>query len=276
MRNSISQTAYYTLAARIWDADLPGPRCGDYFAKHFLTPEVEAVWSRFRQLKSPNESIVVRHRVIDDFLRLELMTHPDSLVVLVGAGFDTRPFRIPGGSWVEVDVPALIALKEARLPSASARQPLVRVPVEFSQEPLAAKLLPFATQRRALLVLEGVWMYLTSSQREKLLTDLGNVFPHHTLYCDLMRRSFFRKYSRAVHREVQRLGASFQDMTEDPESTFFKHGYQAREQVSVAVKTADFGGGPVPGWMVRRLLKTLREGYNVWKFEKETGDVAAE
>ena len=72
----------------------------------------------------PNAANATAHRIIDDWLRDRLLADPEQLVILLGAGFDARAFRLPGGRWVEIDQPALIAHKDRVLPAARAPQPL--------------------------------------------------------------------------------------------------------------------------------------------------------
>jgi O-methyltransferase involved in polyketide biosynthesis len=43
--------------------------------------------------------------IIDDLLREELVANPNLTVVIIGAGFDTRAFRLQGGTWIELDEP---------------------------------------------------------------------------------------------------------------------------------------------------------------------------
>ena len=113
----VSRTAYYCCGVRALDAASPAPVLGDHLAARFMTPEAWATFEPFRPLAAPNASNVVRARIIDDLLRTTLQARPDAGVVIIGAGFDTRAFRLPGGRWVELDEPAVIALKDAELPA---------------------------------------------------------------------------------------------------------------------------------------------------------------
>jgi len=56
--------------------------------------------------------------LIDQAVRARLQANPDTLVVLVGAGFDSRAFRIPGGRWIEIDEAPIIERKNAVAPVA--------------------------------------------------------------------------------------------------------------------------------------------------------------
>ena len=47
------------------------------------------------------------------------------------------------------------------------------------------------------------------ANRLALLGTLEERFPHHTIYCDLMRKNFFEKYSRDIHVKIVGMGATF-------------------------------------------------------------------
>ena len=104
MQNPISRTAYYTLAVRNWDAAQPRPMCGDSLARSFMNPEAEGVWQQFKRYHRANASNAARHAIIDEHLSTVLEARPQARVIIIGAGFDTRAFRLKGGRWIEVDV----------------------------------------------------------------------------------------------------------------------------------------------------------------------------
>src|SRR5688572_18094197 len=139
MQNPISRTAYYTLGVRNWDAAQPKPMCGDSLARSFMNPEAEEVWQQFKRYHRANASNAARHAIIDEHLKTVLEAQPHSQVNVIGAGFDTRAFRLKGGRWIEVDEPAIFTYKESKLPVARAPNPLTRVPVAFSRESLAER-----------------------------------------------------------------------------------------------------------------------------------------
>lgn len=266
MQNPISRTAYYTLGVRAWDASRPKPMCGDSFAASFMNAEAESVWDQFKDFPRPNASNAARHAIIDEHLSTELAADPKARVVVVGAGFDTRAFRLRGGHWIEVDEPAIITYKEARLPAASAPNPLTRVPISFSHESLTERLAPYSGKETTHVVIEGVFMYLTPAQRRELLDALGNLFPRHFVYCDLMRQSFFERYARDLHQKIVALGANFTDLSETPERLFTDAGYRPLACTSNALRAAELGGFGVPPFVIKWFLGTLRRGYCVWKF----------
>src|SRR5688572_8572722 len=270
MANPISRTAYYTLGVRAADAASDKPIGGDTFAERFMNDEARQVWEEFKSFTAPNASNAARHAMIDDHLRSALAADPSAAVIIIGAGFDTRAFRLKGGRWFEFDEPEIISYKEQRLPATSAPNPLVRVPIEFARESLADKLSVAGTPANVHIVIEGVLFYLTHAQRRELLETLAARFPRHSVYVDLMRKGFFEKYSRDIHHKIAGLGATFTDMVEEPERLFLDHGYTRLDLASVplrAVRTKDIG---IPRFAVRWILRTLRDGYLIGAFRRQS------
>ena len=267
MSNPISRTAYYTLGVRAWDASRSKPVCGDSFAKDFMNEEAQNVWREFKDQLMPNASNASRHAIIDTYLHDALSVASDSQVVIIGAGFDTRAFRIKGGVWIEVDEPAIITYKESKLAASKAYNKLIRIPIHFATESLPDKLTPFAKPATTHIIIEGVLMYLTHEQRKHLIKDLQNLFPKHIVYCDLMRQSFFEKYGGPIHEKITALGARFTDMTEHPENLFLDNGYRMLSCVSIPLYAARNAKIGIPSFIIRYFLKTLRDGYQICRFE---------
>ncbi|MFA5911098.1 MAG: class I SAM-dependent methyltransferase [Vicinamibacterales bacterium] len=268
MANPISRTAYYTLGVRAADAAGANPMCGDTFAQRFMNDDAQRVWEEFKDFTPPNASNAARHAMIDAHLRRELAADPDATVVIIGAGFDTRAFRLQGGRWFEFDEPEILTYKESRLPAATAPNPLVRVPVNFVRESLAGKLAIVGQPSNVHVVIEGVLMYLTREQKSALLQTLQSRFPHHTLHCDLMRRKFFESYSRPIHEKIMGMGATFTDLVEEPERLFLDAGYTLVDLASIPLYAVDRKSIGIPAFVVRWFLQTLREGYNIAVFRR--------
>jgi len=265
MRNPISRTAYYTLGVRAWDAAQAKPMCGDSFAPSFMNAEAESIWEQFKDFKRPNACNAARRNIIDQHLSTDLAANPATRVVLIGAGFDTRAFRLKGGEWIEIDEPAIITYKEARLPALSAPNALTRLAIDFSRDSLVDRLAAVAGPVPTHVVIEGVLMYLTQVQRRDLLEALRDL-PRHVINCDLMRQSFFQRYAGDLHQKFVAMGASFTDLSETPERLFTDAGYRPLACTSIPLRAAEMGGFGIPAFVVRWFLGTLRSGFCVWKF----------
>jgi methyltransferase (TIGR00027 family) len=262
----VSRTAYYCCAVRALDARTASPVCGDGFADRFMTPDAWATFEPFRKLGPPNASNVARHRMIDDVLRARLAARPDTGVVIVGAGFDTRAFRLTGGRWVELDEPAVIERKEAQLPARDAPNPLTRVPIEFDREPLADALARFRDLVEPMVVIEGVLPYLTEAEISTLARTVRGAWPNPTLVCDLMTARFTRRYGGQIGRRLRELGANWRPFQSEALPLIEGAGFRLETRESVVSYAAARGTVRAPRWLLNTLFRTLRDGYAIATF----------
>jgi len=248
------------------DAQSSDPVCGDAYAKRFMDEDGLRVFKSFVPFANPNASNVARHRIIDDLLRQRLAESPQTRVVLVGCGFDSRAYRLQGGTWIEVDEAPLIAYKNDRLPITECSNELHRLTIDFAKDSLTEKLAAYSSDQPVCVVIEGVLMYLTNVQIDRLIDSVQRLFPRHELVCDLMSSRFFQKYSRAVHAQIQVLGATFRLHSDTPEQLFRDRGYHSRETVSIVGRAIQLGSVRIPRLIFKWFLRTLADGYGVHVF----------
>jgi methyltransferase (TIGR00027 family) len=262
----VARTAFYCCILRADDAASPRPVCGDALAARFVDDDVRRALAPALRHRPPAASNVARHRIIDDLVRRRLVEDPATRIVLLGAGFDTRAFRMEGGRWWEIDDPELLAFKEERLP-ADAPNPLVRVPVAFQEESLTGRLAPIGGDDRALVIVEGVTMYLADETLAELARAVRSAFPRATLISDLMTAGFARTFGRPLRRDLERLGAAFKRRRQHPRRIVERAGYTVRERHSIVSRAREAGTFRVPGWLLHTGLRGMRDGYAVWVFE---------
>src|SRR5215216_2692143 len=124
--------------------------------------------------------ITARERYIDDFLKTCLSEGLDQVVVL-GAGFDTRAYRIAGIEQTrlfEVDHPATQKVKLKRLKKVIDPLPghVTFIPVDFNTQTLAERLFTsgYNEQGKTLFIWQGVTMYLTPEGVDSTLAFIAN------------------------------------------------------------------------------------------------------
>ncbi len=242
----ISKTAFYCCGVRMQDAERSNPVCGDIYAKAFMNEDGLRILEAFKDETKPNASNVARHRIIDDFLRQQLLADPSLCVVIIGAGFDSRAFRLKGGAWVELDEPQVIAYKNERLPVANCENELHRIPIDFSADSLEEKLSSFSIGSPIAVVIEGVFAYLEEEVIGQLLQTLRRLFPRHKLICDLMSREFFENYGRTLHEKIIGMGTSFKFTADNPEEVFLANGYGLTARVSIVERAVVFESPEIP------------------------------
>lgn len=264
----ISKTAFYCCGVRMQDAERDQPVCGDTYAKVFMNEQGLQILETFKDETRPNTSNVARHRLIDDLLREELLANPNLTVVIIGAGFDTRAFRLKGGAWIEIDEPQVITYKNERLPAANSENELQRISIDFATESLEQKLAGFEGRSPVTVVIEGVLMYLEEAAIGKLLETLHHLFPRHRLICDLMTKEFFEKNAITIHEKLTGMGATFKFTIDKPEEVFLKNGYRQLETIPVIEKAVLFEAGEIPPEVWQTVQPTLPQGYSIHVFEK--------
>lgn len=267
----VSKTAYYCCGVRALDAASSSPVCGDHYAERFMTSGAWSMFEPFRGLSRPNASNVARHRIIDDLLRTAVQSRPETAVVIIGAGFDTRAFRLPGGRWIELDEPAVIALKETQLPAQEAPNPLTRVAIAFDREPLGAALASFRTLSRPVVVLEGVLPYLSAAEVRGLFDTIRTTFASPTVVCDLTTQVFVRRYAGDIGKRLRELGAPYGRLEVEPLELIQAAGFRLTMRQSIIGRAVALGMLHIPRWLLATLLRSLRDGYTVATFEPAPG-----
>ncbi|HET6768695.1 MAG TPA: class I SAM-dependent methyltransferase [Chitinophagaceae bacterium] len=263
---AVSKTAYYCCGVRMQDAESAHPLIGDKYAKKLLGDDGLNYWQDFKQFTRPNASNTVRHYLIDDFTKKELKDHPEATVILIGAGLDSRAYRFDTGRWVEFDEPAIISYKNKLLPVTECNNTLERIPIDFEREKLADKLRAYTSRPFVIFIIEGVLMYLSNEQKKELLSALTTLFPKHVLFCDLMSRKFFEKFSSDIHKKLVEHGTSFTDLAEEPAQLFLDFGYTKRTAISIPQTTVDLKLLRIP-WLIRKLVfGKLIAGYSFYHF----------
>jgi methyltransferase (TIGR00027 family) len=151
--------------------------------------------SRIASASDGSEPSPGRKRYIDDTIQ-EALGSVDALVNL-GAGFDTRVYRIPGLANIpvfEVDTPENIAAKRARLQARYGQVPaMVRlVPIDFERQELAAALAEqgHRAEHRAFFVWEAVTQYLSEEAVRKTFAFLAQAAPGSRLVFTYIRKDF--------------------------------------------------------------------------------------
>ncbi|WP_204245431.1 SAM-dependent methyltransferase [Methanosarcina horonobensis] len=126
------------------------------------------------------EFIVARERYVEDFLKACLSKGLDQVVIL-GAGFDTRAYRIEGIEKTrvfEVDHPATQALKLKRLKKVIDPLPdhVTFVPIDFNTQKLDERLPAsgYDEHGKTLFIWQGVTMYLTPEGIDSTLAFIAN------------------------------------------------------------------------------------------------------
>jgi methyltransferase (TIGR00027 family) len=125
--------------------------------------------------------IAIRTRIIDEYIGRAIGEGIDTVINL-GAGLDTRPYRMDVPSellWIEADYSHMIEFKQTRLAKEKPRCRLERVKIDLANPIERRRLFAEvdARAKRLLILTEGVVPYLSVEEAGSLADDL-KMLPH--------------------------------------------------------------------------------------------------
>lgn len=188
----VGVTALLVAAARAIETHRPDSLARDVFAEHFVlaapasagwpihprqVPEGDAdpLWGRFARYFG------LRTRVLDDFLLQSVHAGGARQVVLLGAGLDSRAFRLdwpPGCVIFEIDREEVLAFKHQVLDGLSAAPKAARVPVPMDLRADWAGALPgagFDPAAPSVWLVEGLLFYLPPAAETYLIDTVDRL-----------------------------------------------------------------------------------------------------
>lgn len=189
-----TETYLATLYGKALDAGAEHPILGDRFA----ADAVARIDFDFKKLKLPNGADItlpIRALHFDQWTRAFLAANPESTVLHLGCGLDTRVYRIDPGPkvrWYDVDFPDVIALREQLYPE---REGYRRVGTSVTE---LSWLDTIPGDTPVCVIAEGLMMYLQEKDGTALLRRITGQFPSGQLAFD--------GYSGPMVRMVSRLG----------------------------------------------------------------------
>ncbi len=155
-----------------------------WLARSAALPVLRRLLCRYldRRLPGARSSGVARTRLIDDWASTHVAAGAQQ-IVLLGAGFDTRAWRLPAFAGLmvfEVDHPATAAAKRRRLSAAGlAGARVIPVALDFDRTALPDALARagFDPAQRTLVIWEGVTNYLTAEAVGAVIRWAGSLAP---------------------------------------------------------------------------------------------------
>jgi len=204
----------------------------------------------------------VRTRYFDDWVLQAVRECGAEQLVLLGAGMDTRAFRLqwPEGFrlW-EIDTPELFSLKETRLQSAGVRLGCDRTTIEADLTSVGwvASLLDsgFKRNRPAVWLAEGLFQYLEAGDVGQILEGAAEVSSEASRFgAEIISEEYLHRGSKqsAMQRRKHH-GTPWLFGTNDPDGLFSRHGWVVDQKVG-ALEAA----GALGRWSTRHAGRAHR------------------
>jgi len=160
----VSDTARWTALHRATESARPDALFSDPLAEHLAGEGGRAIVARVPRTTRNGWWLVARTKIIDDAIA-EAIADGCDRVLNLAAGLDTRPYRLdlPADfTWVEADLPGLLAEKTQLLADQEPRCRLTRTAVDLADPRARDAFLNDALDgaTKALVLTEGLLMYL--------------------------------------------------------------------------------------------------------------------
>ena len=247
--SNVSDTALWMAAYRAQESERADAVFKDRLAKKLAGERGIRMVAGMPHSKAMAFAIVVRTVAIDELVSSAIAKGVDTVINL-GAGLDTRPYRMELPfhlRWIEVDLELLISYKSEALAAEEPVCRLQRISANLADEEGRGRLLRKLGEEtgNALVITEGVIGYLTNDQVARLSLDLFAVPAFHYWILD---------YSQGKHRKNRhsddvahklRDTAPWKFSMADPIGFFRSQGWKMTENTYI-LDQADRLGRPLP------------------------------
>ena len=172
--SGIPETLLIALWARAAETRMPTPLIRDEKAVE-MVGRIDYDFTRFdKGGKLTQTGVAVRTRILDTALSKYLSSHPDAVVINLGAGLDTRHTRLDcrNHDWYEIDLPESITLRRHFFKESESYRF-----IEKSIFDLSWMLDVNVSDRPVLFLAEGLFMYFEEPLVQNFFKELANTFP---------------------------------------------------------------------------------------------------
>lgn len=170
----VSDTALLVAGCRAVESERPDAFVRDPFAARLASERGMAMFQALPHREMMGFGIAIRSKFLDELLLDALASTNVGMVVSVGCGLDTRPWRLDlprDLRWLEVDFPAMLEYKEGLMAAESPRCRRERLTADLNDPSQRRAIYAAAGQGAALMITEGLLMYLPGGTVESLAAE---------------------------------------------------------------------------------------------------------
>jgi methyltransferase (TIGR00027 family) len=170
----VSDTALMVAACRAIETARADGLVRDPFAERLAGPRGDAILRGISGWQLMCFGIGVRTRFLDDLVVETMARESIEVVLSVGAGLDTRPWRLELPRelrWIEADFPEMLSYKTRAMAAEEPVCRLERVAADVTDQAQRAALFAAAGGVPTLMITEGLLMYLAGAAVRALAAD---------------------------------------------------------------------------------------------------------
>ncbi len=227
---NISDTAIWAAGYRARETERPDALFRDPFARQLMGERGDQIEAALKSQERYSWAWVMRTVLFDRVITEQIAGGVD-MVINLAAGLDARPYRmaLPASlRWVEVDLPDLLDYKEEILRDEKPACILERVRLDLADE--AARRGLFlrlgAEARKALVISEGLLIYLTTDGVGSLAADLARPPGFRLWVLDIGSPGLLRLLQREVGAALDAADATLKFAPPEGPPYFERHGWR--------------------------------------------------
>ena len=245
----ISHSAYWLAHCRALESRSDDPLFLDDFAHLFLKPESSELIQGFKASPSYQtfkNGAQIRARLIDNQILKILNKKVVKQVLNLGAGYDTRPFRLKISNsikWIELDKPKLLSHKNSILPAHKAKCDLLRIPIDFLDSISLDRFIRTVPDKDlpTLVISEGLLVYLNNETVSSNFKILGRNDFIKFWITDLATDKIYNYRNPGDQDNLSSL-VNQMKFTSFPKSPFFKkNGWKVKKAHDMAIEGLKLG-----------------------------------
>jgi len=248
------ETLLIALYARALESRSPDPVLRDKWAEDAIH-RIDYDFGRLKTSKVHPLSIAIRAKQFDIWTAEWIAANPDSTVLHLGCGMDSRVYRLDPPAavrWFDVDYPEVIELRRRLYPAQSPNGERAGYRMIGSSLADSGWLDEVPADRPAMIVAEGVMMYLTEDVVKPLLNRLTDHFPSGQMAFDALCRLGARLAK--TDRSVRVTGATFAWGIDDPQSI---KALDPKLELIAELKTSEMPGYSRLPWALRTVVRIM-------------------
>lgn len=136
-----------------------------------------------------HSGVIARTIVLDRLVKAFLAGHGGAVVVNIACGLDTRCYRVSGYShWYDLDLPETIAVRKRLLPESGSVSQIAMSAMDNWGGEIGK------TGTSALVIIEGLTMYLSEADVKRIFAVISGRFDHVTVLVETMNPMVVRRF----------------------------------------------------------------------------------
>lgn len=231
---NISDTARWVALYRAIESDRPDAHFRDPYARRLIGQGGEEIAKSIPGFRSGLWAMVVRTCLIDELVQRAVEKGGIDTVVNLAAGLDARPWRMKLPAtlrWVDVDLPDILGYKTKTLADDRPICAYEAVACDLREASLRRSLFERigTASRKALVITEGLLVYLTAEQVGSLAEDLHAPPSFHSWVIDLASPQLLKWLQKRWGDTLEKGRAPMQFAPAEGTAFFTRHGWKEAE-----------------------------------------------